>query len=174
MLIPRLLSQINLLPKRFEDFFKDDMFDRIMQEVICNKIYEVMTNDVEFMSCIEVAVKTHPRGIQFKPKYLVPPKSDTTLLARDTVDGTGSYLDIMGTRVGNIRNIYELKDQDKTIVETGNINNGISSIFKGAKNGIMSIFTGTSHKTIVSTFENQAKLMLTEYISRIPESKTSD
>ena len=111
MVMPDILSQFNMLPKEFEVFFTDDMFDQIMQESICKKMYQVMIGDTEFMGYLEAYVKNYPRGLQFKEEYLVPSKTSASFLERNTEKGNKTYLDVIKKSMSNVKKMYQVNEE---------------------------------------------------------------
>ena len=99
-LLPGLIPDFNILPEIFEKYFTTEVFDTLMQQALCKKIKDLLINNVDFMAFIEVAVKTYPRGIRFKPAYFERTKKQR----------------MMANMYSNFQDIFELKDKNKNII----------------------------------------------------------
>jgi hypothetical protein len=64
------IPEINILPEELERFFTDEIFQSLMQECLCEKIYGILTANSEFMAQIECIVKQFPLGLRFQASYL--------------------------------------------------------------------------------------------------------
>ena len=61
---PNIFEVINLIPKSVDDFFTKDMFDRIMQEAICEEMYQIMaTEGSTFLSQVTENIDEFPKRL---------------------------------------------------------------------------------------------------------------
>ena len=189
MVMPDILSQFNILPKEFEHFFTDDMFDQIMQESICKKMYQVMIGDTEFMAYLETYVKNYPKGLQFQEQYLVPSKTSATFLERNTKKGNNKYLAVLKKSINNVKKVYKVNEQPNAppgnpseSVETEGsemLNELASGPLEAVTSGIESLTHSFENnfgipdkivdniQEVITSLETEAKQILTEYISSI-------
>ena len=63
------IPEFNILPEEMEAMFTDEIFQSLMQECLCENIYEILTKNADYMASVECMIKQFPLGLRYKEEY---------------------------------------------------------------------------------------------------------